>query len=264
MNNYSIFSLLKKEEAKYIIDIFENEGAELRFVGGCVRNAILESKINDLDCAINIKPESIINILEKKNIKYDDFAKKYGSIKVFLENQKFEITSLRKDINQRGRDTDVIYTNDWEADAKRRDFTFNAIYLKSDGKIKDYFHGLNDLKNSRVKFIGDIKKRTYEDFLRLFRYYRFLGIFKIPQIISGYDETLSQYIEISLNNLSNDLIRQEILKMFNMPYAQNCFFIDFNSRKKKEWVKITHDYFIKKNYDLGIKKCLNKIDLLFN
>lgn len=261
---YSNSSLFKKKEVKVIINIFEKAGAELRFVGGCVRDTILEREIIDIDCATNIKPELIIKILKKNNIIYDDFAKKYGSVKAYLNKQKFEITSLRRDINQQGRETDIVYTDNWELDAERRDFTFNAIYLSSNGQLKDFFNGVEDLKNNKVRFIGKIEDSIQEDYLRIFRFYRFLGVFKNPVIIKSYDKILSDYCEKSFNYLSNDLIRREILKMFNSTFPLNSFFKNIKTLKKKQWVYATKKHFIKTDYDLGINRCLNRIDLMLN
>ena len=263
MNNYSISSLLNKQEIKTIINVFEKEGIEIRLVGGCVRDGILKRESKDIDCSVNSPPEKIIKTLKKNNFQYDDFAKKYGSIITFVNSQKFEITSLRRDINQKGRHTDIIYTDNWELDAERRDFTVNAIYLKGDGNFVDYFGGLKDLEENKIKFIGDIEKRVKEDFLRIFRYYRFLGIFEKPQIIDNYELMLHRYCNDAFNNLSNDIIRMEILKMFNNPFALNSFCNQLNPQEKNYWLKLTTKYFLDNNYKLGLEKCLNIIDFFF-
>ena len=110
---------------------------------------------------------------------------------------------------------------------------------------------------------GDTKfESIQEDFLRIFRYYRFLGIFENPLLIKDYDKVLSQYFEDSFNYLSNDLIRQEILKMFDTPFPLNSFFDRENSMKKRYWIDLVTKHFIKSNYEIGLKKCLNKINLL--
>ena len=197
MNNNSTNSLLNKKEVQNIISIFKKNNAEIRLVGGCVRNSILKKETNDIDCAVNIKPDTIISILRKNNIKFDDFAKKYGLISTNINNLKFEIASLRKDVNQQGRHTEIIYTNDWSVDAARRDFTINAIYLTREGKIIDYFDGIRDIQNKKIKFIGEIEKRISEDYLRIFRYYRFLGIFQKPTVQDYYENILRKYLSKS-------------------------------------------------------------------
>ena len=264
MIDYSITILLKHDSIKKLFDIFENEAKEVRLVGGCIRDAFLNKKTRDIDVAANIQPNEIIKILEKNKIPYKDFAYKYGSISIVLGNKKFQITTLRKDINQMGRHTNIIYTNDWKKDAERRDFTINALYLSQNGHLKDFFNGKEDLKNNTLRFLGKIDKSIQEDFLRIFRYYRFLGIFENPKIIQDYDKILYKYFLKSFNFLSNDLIRQEILKMFSSPFPINSFFDRENSMKKRYWIELTEKHFIKTGYDLGINKCLNKIDLLIN
>jgi poly(A) polymerase len=264
MHNNLITKLLDKDPIKRLFDIFENEKKEVRIVGGSIRDALLGIETKDIDIAANIHPDEIIAILKKHKLNYENFAYKYGSITTIIESQKIQITTLREDINQMGRHTNIIFTNDWKKDAARRDFTINALYLSSNGEIQDYFNGEEDLKKNIIHFIGNIEISIQEDFLRIFRYYRFLGIFEDSKSIQGYEKILSQYFEKSFNHLSNDLIRQEILKMFNTSFPRNCFFNRKNSMKKKYWVELVKQHFIKTSYDIGLNKCLNKIDLLIN
>ena len=120
------------------------------------------------------------------------------------------------------------------------------------------------IEESKIKFIGDVDKRVSEDYLRIFRYYRFLGIFENPQSINEYEEILTKYCQESYNYLSNDLIRQEILKMFNNSFPLNSFFNNKDNKEKRSWIELTKNHFVKTQYDLGLNKCLNKIDLLIN
>ena len=129
-----MINFISIEGVQDIIRIFTEENAEICFVGGCIRDALTGLQNYDIDFAIKCVPEDTIRILGKNNIKFDDYGKKYGSIKVKINNKKFEITSLREDVNQKGRDTDVKFTNDWQKDALRRDFTMNAIYLSPSGQ----------------------------------------------------------------------------------------------------------------------------------
>ena len=262
MNNYSIINLLEKNSIKYLFEIFSEKKIELCLVGGCVRDALLDKSIQDIDVAINILPNEIIKILNKNNLEYEDYAYKYGCISTIIEGQKFQITTLREDINQLGRHTNVIFTEDWYKDAKRRDFTINAIYLSRKGTIKDFFNGIYDLQDKKIRFIGNIEDRIKEDYLRIFRYYRFLGIFETPQIIEIYEEILKKNFTNSFNYLSNEIVRQEILKMFKNPFPLNSFFNGHNDYQEKYWLGITRKQFLKTKYDFGLKKCLNKINLL--
>ena len=264
MNNYSVGNLLQRYSIKRLFDIFENESKEVRLVGGCIRDAFLGKETKDIDVAANVKPDEIIKILKKHKIQYENFAYRYGAIIAIIEDQKFQITTLREDINQMGRHTNIFFTDDWKKDAERRDFTINAMYLSSDGIINDYFNGQQDIAKNKLQFIGNIDERIQEDFLRIFRYYRFLGIFENPHLIDGYEETFKKYFEESFNYLSNDLLRQEILKMLNTSYPLNSFFNNKDNKKKRFWIELTKNHFVKTQYDLGLNKCLNKIDLLVN
>ena len=264
MNNFSVGNLLQKYSIKRLFDIFENESKEVRLVGGCIRDALIGKETKDIDVAANVKPDEIIKILNKHKIKYKNFAYRYGAIIAIIEDQKFQITTLREDINQMGRHTNIIITDDWKRDAERRDFTINAMYLSSDGIIKDYFNGQRDIAENKLQFIGNIDERIQEDYLRIFRYYRFLGIFENPQLINGYEEILTKYYGESYNYLSNDLIRKEILKMFNSSFPLNSFFNNKDNKEKRIWIELTKNHFVKTQYDLGLNKCLNKIDLLIN
>ena len=179
MNNKLIDQFIEREGVNNIIHIFSREGIEICFVGGCIRDALIGFQSFEIDFAINCKPEDTIATLQKNNIKFEEYGKKYGSIVAKINNKKFDITSLREDYNQQGRKTDVKFTSDWYKDASRRDFTINSIYLSPSGQIYDYFGGQQDLANQQIRFIGDIEQRIKEDYLRIFRYYRFLDVLRI-------------------------------------------------------------------------------------
>ena len=172
MTNYNFEGLLNKQVVKRVFNMFNHGSKEVRLVGGCVRDAFLSIKSNDLDFAANFEPKEIINILGKNDILYEDFAYQYGSILAYINDIKIQITSLREDTNQIGRHTNIIYTEDWKKDSERRDFTINAIYLDINGKIFDPQSGIIDLKNRSIKFIGDPQKRIQEDYLRIVRFIR--------------------------------------------------------------------------------------------
>mgnify|MGYP006106393735 CR=1 FL=1 len=263
MKENLLSNLLNKKSIQLLFKVFDDDSNNISLVGGCVRDMLLGKISNDIDMAANITPNEVLKILIKNDLKYEDYAYKYGSITTFIEDQKFHITTLREDVNQIGRHSNIIFTSDWKKDAARRDFTINSMYLLQNGKLKDFFNGKKDLKNNTLRFIGNIEDSIQEDFLRIFRYYRFLGIFKNPKIIEGYDNILSKYLEKAFDYISDDLIRQEILKMFNTSFPINCFF-NKDSMKKKYWINLVTKKFIKSSYYIGLNKCLNKIDLLVN
>ena len=261
MNNNKINALIDEEHIKTLFSIFKNQNTELRLVGGSIRDALMNREIVDIDSATTLGPNDVLELLKKNKIEYDDFAIRYGSIIAYPNNKKIQITSLREDINQLGRHTSVLFTKDWKKDAARRDFTFNALYLGEDCKLYDYYNGQQDLQTKIIKFIGEIEDRIKEDYLRIYRYFRFLGLFDLPLVNKKTQTFIEKYIHESLAVLTNDVIRQEVLKMFNMPYPLNCF---YQSHVKFIWVEILKEHFIKTNYELGLKKCLNKIDNIIN
>ena len=210
MNNNRTADLLNKDHIKYLFSIFENNNAEIRLVGGCIRDAFLNKESKDIDTATVLEPNDVLELLINNNIEYDDFAIQYGSLIAYPLEQKVQITTLREDINQIGRHTNVIYTSSWEKDAARRDFTFNAMYLGSNNKLYDYYNGKEDLVEKKIRFIGEIEERIKEDYLRIFRYFRFLGLFELPNIILKDQKIVEKYIHESLLILTNDTIRQEI------------------------------------------------------
>lgn len=151
------------------------ESYDLRLVGGCVRDWILGVNPQDIDFAINIPPDKVIEILKKANIPFFTTGINFGTVTAVIDHQHFEITSLREEILHQGRHPKVIYTTSFEKDALRRDFTFNSIYIDKNGDIFDPFFGVDDLKQGIVRFIGDPLERIKEDPLRILRLYRFFG-----------------------------------------------------------------------------------------
>ena len=262
MKEHSLSSLLDQKSIQSLFDIFEKKSKEVCIVGGSVRDALIGKRTADIDIAANITPNEIIEILKENDLTYQDYALKYGVITTYIDGQKFQITTLRKDVEQLGRHTNIIYTQDWKKDAARRDFTINAMYLSRDGNIKDFYNGRNDLIDSTIRFIGNIEQSIKEDFLRVFRYFRFLGIFKEPKLIKNYNEILLSCFEDSFSFLSNDVIRQEILKMLHSEFPINSFFDNKAVLEKKYWLILTKKHFIKTGYDIGLNRCLNKIDNL--
>ena len=149
----------------------------IKLVGGAVRVALANQKTDDLDFAINMRPDLVKQQLEKNNIKFKDKSKGHGTISIFSKDYVIEITSLRKDIKTFGRKAKVGFINSFEEDAKRRDFTINSIYSDLEGNLFDPFDGVKDLKKNKIKFIGIPINRIEEDNLRLLRYFRFVGAY---------------------------------------------------------------------------------------
>ena len=198
------------DEVKTIFSIFKDKA---RLVGGAVRNLIINKAVSDFDFATSLLPNEIITLLNKNNIKTIDLAKKYGTIIAVINQKNFEITTLRKDIDHKGRDCDVEFVDDYFIDASRRDFTINALYLDYNGLIYDYFNGVEDLKNSKICFIGDANHRINEDYLRILRFFRFSCEYAKDVDFEGLKACIAN--KINLEKLSKERIRKEFLLILN-------------------------------------------------
>src|SRR3954447_651424 len=164
---------MREPATRHLLDALRRAGIEARFVGGCVRDALLGRPSADIDLATPALPGDIIAALEKAAIKAVPTGIEHGTITAVLPQRHFEITTLRRDVETYGRHARVAFDADWSEDAARRDFTINALYLDPDGTVYDPVGGLEDLKAHRVRFVGEPAKRIAEDVLRVLRYYRF-------------------------------------------------------------------------------------------
>src|SRR5947208_5876703 len=145
-------------------------GADVRFVGGCVRDSILGRAVTDIDIATPDAPTRVIELLEAAGLKAVPTGIEHGTVTAVAFHRPFEITTLRRDVESYGRRAKVSFTDDWTADAARRDFTFNALSCTPEGRLHDPFGGVADLRSQRVRFVGDATARIREDVLRLLRF----------------------------------------------------------------------------------------------
>ena len=171
--------LLENESINKIMTIFSDNNVEARFVGGCVRDLILNKPINDVDISTPLHPEKVIELLELNGIKTMPTGLQHGTITAIYKSYHVEITTLRRDVTCDGRHAEVEFTDDWKQDAARRDFTMNALSCSVDGTIHDYFDGLSDLKNGVIRFVGNADNRIKEDALRILRLFRFSGRYNL-------------------------------------------------------------------------------------
>ena len=148
-------------------------GGEARFVGGCVRNALIGAPVADLDIATDIVPDEVVRRLEAAGIAAVPTGIAHGTVTAIVDHKPFEITTLRRDVSTDGRRATVAFTTDWREDAARRDFTFNALYATAAGEVIDMTGGLADLEARQVRFIGEPAHRIAEDYLRILRFFRF-------------------------------------------------------------------------------------------
>ncbi|MBK8210877.1 MAG: CCA tRNA nucleotidyltransferase [Rhodospirillales bacterium] len=160
-------------ETRALLDALTADGGEVRFIGGCVRDSVLKRPVRDIDLAVALPPQQVMALLDRAGIKAIPTGIDHGTVTAVVGGQCFEITTLRVDVETFGRRARVAFTDDWLADAARRDFTFNALSCTVDGDIYDYFDGLEDLGHGRVRFVGEASERIGEDMLRLLRFFRF-------------------------------------------------------------------------------------------
>ncbi len=191
-------------------------GARPRFVGGCVRDAVLARPVTDVDIATPDPPEQVAALIERAGLKAVPTGLAHGTVTAVSRGRPFEVTSLRIDVETYGRHAKVAFTDDWQADAARRDLTINALSCTPDGRIFDYFGGLEDLRAGRVRFVGDPRERIREDYLRLLRFFRFHAHYG-----RGRPDPagLAAAVELAPEaaNLSGERVRAELLRLLAAP-----------------------------------------------
>ena len=218
--NHRFIKLRKERNVEKIFDAIESYSnkAEIRYVGGCVRKIINNEKVDDIDLATNIDPTKVKEALKKKNINYFETGIEHGTITALIENDKFEITSLRSDIKTDGRHAEIEFTTDWIKDAERRDFTINSIYADINGNLFDPFDGKKDLENGLIKFVGEPERRIEEDYLRILRYFRFFALYSKNEHLTEIKKAIKKNI-VGIKKLSSERLLDELKKI----YKSNCF-----------------------------------------
>ncbi len=215
---------METPETLAVLDALSAQGAEVRFIGGCVRDALLKRPIRDIDIALAEPPEKVVELLRAAGIKTIPTGIDHGTITAVVGEKPFEITTLRVDVETDGRWAKVAYTDSWSLDAARRDFTINALSCTRDGSVYDYFNGLQDLSNGLIQFVGKARDRILEDKLRLLRFFRFYGYFgrppPDPQALDACRELAPE-----LHSLSGERVRVEILRTLLAPDPADVFLL---------------------------------------
>lgn len=156
-----------------LFELFGDAGYQLFCVGGCVRNALLDEPVADIDMATDAHPELVQSLCEGAGLRVIPTGIDHGTVTVMYDEIPYEITTFRTDVDTDGRHATVAYSSSIGEDAKRRDFTMNALYVGMDGVVIDTVGGLDDITARRVRFIGDAHQRIAEDHLRILRFFRF-------------------------------------------------------------------------------------------
>ena len=160
-------------ETRAVLDALGAEGGEARIVGGAVRDALLGRAVTDIDIGTPTPPARALALLGRAGLRALPTGIEHGTVTAFAGGKRYEVTTLRRDLRTDGRHAEVAFTDDWRADAARRDFTINAMSCTPDGALYDYFGGRRDLAAGRVRFVGAPATRIAEDRLRLLRFFRF-------------------------------------------------------------------------------------------
>ena len=199
---------------KKLDKVFKSNNYELRIVGGAVRDLALGKTPKDIDLATDATPDEMMAILDKAGIRHIPSGLEHGTITAILDNEPFEITTLRADTETDGRHAEVEFVKSWEEDAKRRDLTYNAMSMDMEGKVYDYFDGMDDLQDKVSKFVGDADERIKEDYLRILRYFRFQGRLSTPTWDKDTLKAISSNVK-GLQNISAERIWQEMSKVLS-------------------------------------------------
>lgn len=197
---------------KTLDKVFKDNNHEMRIVGGAVRDIALGKSPKDIDFATDATPDEMISLLDKAGIRYKPTGLEHGTITAILDNEPFEITTLRADKETDGRHAEVEFVKSWEEDAKRRDLTYNAMSMDIDGNVYDYFGGMDDLQDKVSKFVGDPEERITEDYLRILRYFRFQGRLPKPKWDKGTLDSISTHAK-GLTQISAERVWQEMSKI---------------------------------------------------
>ena len=227
-----------------------SENSEVRYVGGCVRKVIKKENVDDIDLATNLKPDEVCEALKKNQIDYYETGIEHGTITALVNKQKYEITSLRKDVVTDGRHAKIEFSLDWKEDAERRDFSINSIYSDKDGNLFDPNNGKKDLEEGLINFIGDAEIRIKEDYLRILRYIRFFTNYSNhkhkPEIIKIIKRNIDGISKLSSERLLDEFKKltnsKNFLKLFEDNLSLELIEIIFPQFKNLEKFKKLNSY----------------------
>ena len=204
---------LVRPATRAVFEALAAAGHPARAVGGAVRNALLGRPVVDVDIATPARPEQVIAAARAAGLAAVPTGLEHGTVTVIAHHLAHEVTTLRQDVETDGRHATVAFTDDWSADARRRDFTINALYCDADGQVFDPLGGAPDLASRRVRFIGDGRARIREDYLRILRFFRLTAEHgEGPADAEGLAACVAE--RDGLARLSPERVRQELVRLF--------------------------------------------------
>lgn len=207
---------LEDADVQALFAALNARGQEARVIGGAVRNALTGEGLSDVDFATTTLPDETIVRIEAAGFKAVPTGYAHGTITAVKNGRAYEITTLRRDVATNGRHAEVAFGVDWEADAKRRDFTINALSCDADGSVYDYCGGLADIKTRTIRFIGDAETRITEDYLRSLRFYRFFAFYGSGRPDAAGIRATAK-LKTGLAQLSAERVWAEVKKLLSAP-----------------------------------------------
>ena len=208
--------LLKSSKISRLFNAVEDNGGTIRFVGGAVRDTLAGLSGFDIDLATDLSPDELVEACQSNGLKTIPLGLKIDSIGVVIDDRILRVSSLRKSNKKDNTYTDFEYTDDWSADASKRDLTINAVYADLRGNVFDYYNGINDLENGVVRFIGSAEGRIKEDYLRIMRFFRFYSIFSKTPMDKAALQACIKYKD-GLRSIAIERVRDELFKLLVTP-----------------------------------------------
>jgi poly(A) polymerase len=208
----SLYAFLAEPRLAKLLEVMNPAGQTSLVAGGAVRNALMGEEPSDVDVATTMTPDQVIETAVKSGLKPVPTGYEHGTVTVLVDGEGFEMTTLREDVETDGRHARVKFGRSFEADAARRDFTMNALYLDRNGTVVDHVGGVADIETRRVRFVGDAERRVREDYLRILRFFRFHSAYATGAFDGAAHAAAVANME-GMARLSRERIRTELLKM---------------------------------------------------
>src|SRR5215831_3005043 len=203
---------LTRRSTQAVFNALTQRGFGARAVGGAVRNALLGRAVDDVDIATTARPEQVMAAAQAAGLRAVATGIAHGTVTVLADHVPYEVTTLREDVETHGRHATVAFTDDWQVDAQRRDFTINALYCDATGQILDPLGGYADILARRVRFIGDAGERIREDYLRILRFFRFTAEYGAGPVDAAGVAACVEHRH-GLARLSAERMRLELLRL---------------------------------------------------
>ena len=209
---------LRSPSTQAVFALLRDAGHQVFAVGGCVRNSLLDVPVKDIDIATDARPDRVVGLAKSAGLQAVPTGISHGTVTVLERGTPFEITTFRRDVETDGRRAVVAFSDRIEDDARRRDFTMNALYVDAEGALHDPLGGLPDLQARRVRFIEDPVQRIREDYLRSLRYFRFHAWY--GDVDQGFDpdalDAIARNVD-GLEGLSKERVGAELMRLLEAP-----------------------------------------------